>query len=267
MARVKYNPKLKPVQIASLGAGKQSTYMLIEALNGKFGEKPDFAVFADTGNEPQYVYNQLDYLIKYCLEKFNFKINIVSGGDLINDIKKHISGETTWSPTPPLWEKSGGNLRRQCTDHLKIRPVKKFIREVSKGRPVNLWIGISIDEIERQTISPLQYINHFYPLIENNISINMIKAWYKESGYPEPGKSACIICPFHTHNYWRRLKIVEPNSFAQAVQFDEKIRHYKKNKEQFFLHRDRLPLKTSMLSEQLSLFPEMIEECTGLCGL
>jgi hypothetical protein len=267
MGRVKFDKNKKPVQILSLGAGKQSTFMLLKALNGDFSILPDYAVFADTGNEPNYVYSQLNYLKKYCSLNFGFEISIVSGGNLVSDIENHLLGKTKWSPTPPLWEKKGGNLRRQCTDHLKLRPVKKFIRSVSAGRPVNLWIGISTDEIERQTISQLQYINHFYPLLENKISINTIKNWYKSSGYPEPGKSACVICPFHTHNYWRRLKIVEPNSFKEAIEFDKRIRYFKKNEEQFFLHRNRQPLENAMETEQLSLFPEMIEECSGLCGL
>lgn len=267
MARIKFDKTLKPVQILSLGAGKQSTYMLLQGLQGKFSQRPDYAVFADTGNEPKYVYDQLAYLQQYCLRHHNFTINIVQAGNLVADIESYLKNQTKWSPTPPLWADNGGNLRRQCTDHLKLRPIRKFIRSVSAGRPVNMWIGISLDEIERMKTSDVAYISHYFPLIEKRINLFQIQKFYSDSNYPEPGKSSCIICPFHSRTYWRRLKIVEPDSFKSAIQLDEKIRHYKKNKEQFFLHRDRLPLKTSMLSEQLSLFPEMIEECTGLCGL
>jgi hypothetical protein len=267
MGRVKFDKKLKPVEIVSLGAGKQSIFMLIEGLKGKFCTKPDYAVFADTGDEPQYVYKQLSYLQKYCLDKFNFPISIVSGGNLQSDIIDYLNGKTTWAPTPPFWEKAGGNLRRACTERLKLRPVRKFIRKVTAGRPVNLWIGLSYNEIERMNKSDVQYINHFYPLIQNKILLTDIQEWYKKTGYPEPGKSSCITCPFHSLDYWRRLKIVEPDSYKSAIRFDERIRHYKKDAQQFYLHRNRVSIIDSENNNQLSLFPEMIEECTGLCGL
>jgi hypothetical protein len=267
MARVKFNTTLSPVNILSLGAGKQSTYMLIQALSGHFGSIPDYAVFADTGDEPEYVYTQLAFLKNYCLRHFKFQIVTVSGGNLQQDILSHLKSSAKSVATPPFWSNNGGNLRRSCTDKLKIRPVRKFIRSVMDKRPVKLWIGISYDEIERQRISDVNYISHFYPLIEQKITLSKIKSYFQKNNYPEPGKSSCITCPFHSKTYWRKIKQVEPNSFQSAIDFDKKIRHFKKNQEQFFLHRDRIPLSQSIHSSQYSLFPELIEECEGLCGL
>ena len=49
--------------VLSLGAGKQSSYMLLTALEGAYEYKPDIAIFADTGCEPRYVYEYLEWLI------------------------------------------------------------------------------------------------------------------------------------------------------------------------------------------------------------
>ena len=47
----------------SLGAGVQSTAMYVLSALGKQGvPRADFAVFADTGDEPRHVYEQLEKL-------------------------------------------------------------------------------------------------------------------------------------------------------------------------------------------------------------
>ena len=51
-------PKLR---ILSLGAGVQSSTMALMADAGEFGIKPDAAVFADTGWEPEPVIKHLEY--------------------------------------------------------------------------------------------------------------------------------------------------------------------------------------------------------------
>ena len=45
----------------SLGAGVQSSALLVLANQGKV-ERPSVAIFADTGDEPQYVYDYLEVL-------------------------------------------------------------------------------------------------------------------------------------------------------------------------------------------------------------
>lgn len=267
MARVKIDYSLKPFEVISLGAGKQSTLMLLKALNGDFEIMPDAAVFADTGNEPKYVYDHVNLLKEFVWAKFNFKIHIVSNGSLIEDCLNHVSGKSSWSPTPPLWLSNNGFLKRQCTLHLKLRPIRQFVRKYHNLRPVRIWIGISYDEMERQKDSDVQYISHYYPLVENKISLDSIKKEYQTIGVPEPGKSACIVCPFHSDFYWSRLKVVEPDSFELACSFDESIRNFPGRSGKCYLHRSSRPLRSLDFTGKNTLFPELIEECEGLCGL
>ena len=50
------------LKILSLGAGVQSSTMALMADAGEFGDKPDAAIFADTGWEPKPVLDHLNYL-------------------------------------------------------------------------------------------------------------------------------------------------------------------------------------------------------------
>ena len=48
------------LNVISLGAGKQSSYMLLTALEGAYDSKPDFAIFSDTCCEPEFTYQFLN---------------------------------------------------------------------------------------------------------------------------------------------------------------------------------------------------------------
>ena len=132
---------------------------------------------------------------------------------------------------------------------------------------VKLWIGISLDEIERMKDSPLKYIEHYYPLVIKGIRIDNIVYWFEKQNMPTPGKSACVICPFHSDNYWKRFKKEYPNEFELACVFDDKIRNFPGLKRQTFLSKHLKPLRDINFSYNPSLFPDLIEECNGLCGL
>ena len=102
--------------IISLGAGVQSSTMAMMAVHGEITPMPDCAIFADTGAEPQAVYEQLEWLEKHLtfpiyrvMKDEGLKVN------LIDSIKgQRFAG-------PPFYTESkngGGLLRRQCTREL-----------------------------------------------------------------------------------------------------------------------------------------------------
>ena len=61
------------INVISLGAGKQSSYMLLTALEGAYKFKPDLAIFSDTGCEPDYVYSYVTWIKDYVKNKYNFE--------------------------------------------------------------------------------------------------------------------------------------------------------------------------------------------------
>jgi hypothetical protein len=241
--------------------------MLLNALNGEYEFKPDYAVFSDTGCEPQYVYDYLEWLIDYVKAKYNFEIKTVSHGNLMDDVAYYIDGKRPRASQLPFHLGRGGLIMRQCTADYKINPLRKYLQQIRNHKRIRLWIGISLDEIERMSNSNVKYIEHYYPLIENRISIDTIKNWYSQNGLLEPGKSACLICPFHSNNYWTLFKKQFPTEFQKACDFDDKIRNYPKLKHSAYLSSQRIPLRDIDFTQEASLFPELIEECQGLCGL
>ena len=273
------------INVISLGAGKQSSYMLLNALDGAYKYRPDFAIFSDTGCEPKYVYEYVESLIHYVKDKYNFDIITVSAGNLQQDVLDYIEGRKGRVAALPLKlgmkdsvftdsngeeyaEKVvGGLLMRQCTADYKIAPLRKYLQSVRGKNRVRLWVGISLDEMERMKDAPVKYIEHWYPLVENRITIDQIVNWFKENGMREPGKSACLICPFHSDNYWRVFKKQFPEEFEAACVFDDKIRDYPNLRSKAYLSSHRRPLREIDFTQQPSLFPELIEECEGLCGL
>jgi len=131
-----------------------------------------------------------------------------------------------------------------------------------------MWIGISLDEIERMKESNVKYIQHYYPLVHHRITTAQILQYFKDNNIKEPKRSSCVICPFHSLNYWKALKENAPDDFNKAVEFDDAIRDYPKLNNQTYLSKQLKPLSKFDFNEnQLQLFPELIEECDGICGL
>lgn len=79
------------MRVLSLGAGVQSTALALMASNGDMPPL-DFAVFADTGWEPQSVYDHLSWL----REELAFPVHVTSAGDLKANLilGKNLSGGT-----------------------------------------------------------------------------------------------------------------------------------------------------------------------------
>lgn len=256
------------INVISLGAGKQSSYLLLTALQGNYKFMPDFAIFSDTGCEPEYVYNYLGWLKTYVKDKYNFEIIIVSEGNILNDTIEYLEGKRKRVASLPLFlGNKMGLIMRQCTNDYKIKPLRKYLQSVRNGANVRLWLGISLDEIERIKESNVNYITNYFPLIENRITIDGIIEYFRINNLPEPSKSACLICPFHSDNYWKMFKKQFPQEFETACRFDEKIRIYPNLKEKAYLSKHLKPLAEIDFSLSNSLFPELIEECNGLCGL
>ena len=77
------------IRIISLGAGVQSTVLALMASKGEIGPMPDCAIFADTGYEPQGVYDHLEWLIK----ELPFPTYIVARGNIKKDIEKGVNSQ------------------------------------------------------------------------------------------------------------------------------------------------------------------------------
>ena len=258
------------VKIISLGLGVQSTAMYLMSSLGRI-DRADHAIFADPGAELPRTYEILEYLEDWAKYNNGIPIHVTSQYNLYKDILNQQNSLGARFASIPAFTKNGGMMRRQCTGEYKIRPVVKKIRELhnlKRGQHMpqtEVWLGISMDEIQRMKVSIQPRIDYYYPLIENRMSRGDCIKLFKELLFPVPPKSSCVFCPYHGDKQWKELKEKYPESWDQAVKVDESIRDMSQRgmKEQIYIHRSCTPLKDVEFSEQGELF--MCEE--GFCGL
>lgn len=246
------------IRILSLGAGVQSTALLMLAADG---EIPTFdaAIFADTGWEPRAVYDHLDRIEAEIAAPGGIPIYRVSAGNIRDDA---LDPERRFASMPLyVLNKDGspGMARRQCTSEYKLRPIKQKVREllgyphpirVPRGVFAEQAIGISSDEAHRANISDVQYARNVWPLLELGWTRKRCIAYLDARGWGATPKSACVGCPFHGNRTWRNMRDDSPTEFADAVEFDAAIRagsaranaQGQELRGQMFLHRSRLPL-------------------------
>ena len=220
----------------SLGAGVQSSVLalLLSRSDPRLIElgypKPDAAIFADTGWEPDYVYQHLDWLE----QQLDYPLIRVSSGDLKTNLRqgRKVTGRSFVDVPLFLVDENGkkGMLRRQCTTDYKIRPINRRIRSLAGGQPrrpfpranrVEMWIGISLDEVTRMKPSQESWIDNRWPLVDLGMTRQHCTDWFA-SEYPgrHLPRSACVICPYRSDEHWLELKQSEPDSYDEAVQFD-----------------------------------------------
>ena len=244
------------LRILSLGAGVQSSTILLMACKGQI-EKPDLAIFADTGWETMATYIHLEWL-KLEAGKHGIEIAVVQKMD-VRDVwhpKKDASRSLVLMPTFVVAKGKRGMARRLCTGELKIKPIRQATRKALGLLPrqrapkncVEQWIGISTDEAQRmwskqQAADRMQATR--FPLVEMNMSRNHCIKWLWDNYQITVPKSSCVGCPFHKQSDWRNLSQGE---FKSACEHDRQIRRAAGNNRHLYLHRSCIPLEDVDLS-------------------
>ena len=272
----------RPTVVLSLGAGVQSTVLALMADRGEYDlPRPDFAIFADTGWEPPAVYEHLEWLIS----QLSFEVVKVQAGNIRESILSGTNPEgRNFLDVPVFLVNTDGSLgvsTRQCTRVYKLDPIRRELRDrlgmepnrrAPKETQVEMWLGISVDEMARQKPSKDEWITNRYPLIEHGFSRKQLKRWFNEN-YPgrDLPRSACIGCPYHDDPTWKHLKENDPKSFKDAVSVDRALREDPSTKGMIkgkaYLHRSRIPLAEVDFSDTTDYDTLMEEECEGLCGI
>jgi hypothetical protein len=263
----------------SLGAGVQSSTLALMAAHGEIGPMPDAAIFADTQAEPESVYRWLDWLEK----QLPFPLHRVTNGSLIEESLRmrtsKKSGMDYISHAIPAYvlneDGTKGTYFRQCTDKHKLVPLNRKTDELRNGEDCAVWIGISTDEIQRMKPSKRKGITHVWPLIDAGMSRQHCLDWMKARGYPEPPRSACTFCPYHSNKEWIRLKTQDPASWQQALDYEKALQAAASNVPRLtgtpFLHPSRVPLEQVDFSDpnanQMEFWNQFNNECEGMCGV
>lgn len=96
--------------VLSLGAGVQSSTLLLMAAAGEIEPPPELAIFADTGWEPAEVYAQLEWLEAEVAGAI--EVVRVSAGNLRDDLLAFAAGDGRRYASPPLFV--GGTAPALC---------------------------------------------------------------------------------------------------------------------------------------------------------
>jgi hypothetical protein len=247
------------------------------AVQGKL--KADFAVFADPGSEPSWVYDQLKRLIVFGHGKV--PIYIVKERDGVAAAYMDRLSGVGRCGSCPLWtlgvDGRAGPLKRQCTTDFKIVPILRKVREMhglKKGQralgrvTTTAILGISLDEAMRIKPSRDAWITNEFPLCDLTMRREDCQKVLRDAGLGEFRKSACVFCPYRSDAEWLRLQRDDPKGWKEACEFDELVRNSTKAgiRNPIFVHRTLKPLREVKFSdpETDGLFGN---ECSGICGV
>ena len=244
------------LHLLSLGAGVQSSTLALMAAIGEVTPMPDAAIFADTGDESNSVYDWLDWLE----DQLPFPVYRVRKGNkalsqemVILRERRDGTGSYLRQPIPGFVEKKGKPviLTRGCTRDFKIRPIvtqARRLKRSAKATHIDQWYGISTDERQRVKEPPEHDFSGRWPLIEMGMSRDDCFTWMLAHGYPKPPRSACVFCPYHSDVEWARLQREEPDAFMQAVAVERAMQAAKAletkptTHRMIFMHRSLKPL-------------------------
>jgi hypothetical protein len=284
--------KMRSWHILNLGAGVQSTTLYLMSCQGKIQEF-DFAIFADTQEEPEEVYKHLTWLRSVGTIPILTR-TVGKLGDHLKVGRNSTGGRFASIPafTKGPEDVKEGRTRRQCSKEYKIEVIERTIRRDIVGMVprerfpkdvlIHQYIGISLDEagralrMQRRKTKP-KWATYHFPLLDLTMTREDCKAWLAKHGKVphEVPRSACVFCPMHDDAEWLRIK-ASPVDWARAVEIDTALRipgnvvNRKMNK-QLFVHRSCQPLV------QIEFKPEtdrqkqrnlnFNRECLGVCGV
>lgn len=278
--------------IISLGGGVQSSAMALMAAVGEITPMPQAAIFADTQAEPKAVYLWLDWLEK----QLPFPVHRVTAGSLAEmEMQLRVSkksGKTYKKSEIPAFGKnpdgSKGIMGRKCTRDFKIQPIKVKCREVcgikrgQKQVTVTQWIGISYDEMGRATASREPWSQTRFPLLEKEITRDGCLEWMRLRGFPEPPRSACLFCPFHSDHEWQRIKDGDPAEWRYVQDFEKQLQesasHCQVIRSVPFLHPSLRPIGEVEFKPKQApdgqkqmtmheMWNDIKNDCSGMCGV
>jgi len=230
--------------VLMLGGGRQSSALAEMTVTGDLAPF-DLVLFADTRDEPEYVYEQVAYL-KGRLATIGTPLETVyhqSGEGLMQHAK---AAHPRYAKMPFFVLNPDGStsqLPRQCTKEFKVDPCDAYLRKwliarglgkvnkagahrVDLGVYVDVSFGFGIDEAYRVNRKPFAvgWKQKAFPLYNAGISTKMLMQWFVDKGLPVPKKSSCIQCPYHDDAHWLDMSINRVAEFEVACSFDEYAR-------------------------------------------
>lgn len=271
--------------VLNLGAGVQSTTLALLFAEGTLTPMPHVAIFADTQEEPSYVYPHVEWLRQHC----PFPIWVRTKGKLGDDLLKGQNSRGGRFASIPAFTKHAdgkrGQVRRQCTSEYKLEPIKQAVRRELLGLPkggrvkkhitIHHYIGISADEAGRSTkirARCKKYEAPHFPLLELDWTRRECADWLLSRVPHQVRRSACVFCPYRDDSEWLSLQEHDPAGWQRALEIDRALRIpgnvvNRKMNEPMFLHDSLVPLEEVVFNVSRKYEQNRFKfECVGMCG-
>lgn len=282
------------VRILNLGAGVQSTTVYLLALEGRIPPF-DYAIFADTQEEPQAVYHHLEWLQGLG----GTPILIRTAGKLGDDLIRGKDGSGSGHHSIPAYTAPNheerrlltgcekGIVPRECTKFYKINVVEQTIRQEILGIlprhhvPADVQViqafGISRDERIRANRIRERFTKHTwskpeFPLLELGWIRAECQTYLRDRVPHVTPRSACVFCPYKSDREWKKLRDHDPEGWQRAVEVDHALRSEGSSASQglhqtLYVHNQCIPLDLVQLrdDDRDGFFKFHCDE--GMCGV
>lgn len=205
-----------PPIVVSYGMGTNSTALLIGMKER--GMRPDLIMAADTGDEHPHTYEHLARMQQWCADNDFPKITVVKNDLPQGVIDGSLYGECLRLGTLPskVFGRSG------CSQKWKLAPQYKYLKQWLKTLDISFvrhFIGYDADEQRRanKEVPQRDFEKEEYPLIQWGWGRDECVAAIARAGIPQPGKSACFMCPSSRKPEVKALKEKYPVLYMKAV--------------------------------------------------
>jgi len=246
----------------------------------------DYAIFADTQEEPTPVYAHLEWL------KTLGKAPIIvrTAGKLGDHIMRGVNSIGGKFASVPFFTLLPGAVvpsktKRQCTSDYKLNVIHQAVREIlglkkrqrfPKSAQIIQGIGFSYDEQGRAGRAIANWkrpqIMPVFPLIQKRWTRQHCVEYLRTVVPHEVPRSSCVFCPFHRNIEWRWLRDNDPKGWERAVEIDREIRVNgnvvnRNYNAEMFVHRSCVPLDQAVIDEtENTQIGFEFEGCTGGCA-
>lgn len=263
------------IKVFSYGGGVQSTAALVLAAQGRIdyqtflfcnvgddSEHPDTLAYVEQVAKP---YAQAQGLELIELKRYwrqgerAGQVSTLYG--LLTDPKRVSPGGI------PVRLQSGAPAMRACTNDFKIDIVDRWLKEHgAKEQGAMVGLGISSDEFLRaRNDSGIEWKKLDYPLLDMRLTRQDCLNIIESAGLPEPPKSSCWFCPYHSITAWRKLRDTRPDLFQKSCDLEALLRKrsHERGRGELYMTDRRKPLAEAIAGQQDSMFDDACE--SGYC--
>ena len=259
------------MRFISYGGGVQSTAMIVLAAQGKI-PGVDAALYSNVGDDSElpatnhYVRNIMQpWAAEQGISVIELRRTLRTGETqtLWQRIMDY-EGDKLREPIP-VYGWSGAPMSRSCTADHKIKVLGKHIKSMAPKEtwPVDVLIGISVDEIERAGRGKNEpWENRCYPLLDLGLRRSDCVNVIQDAGLPVPPKSSCFFCPFHSIQVWSEMRRDEPELFDKCVQLETTLnaRRDARGMQRVYLTRKGKPIQEAIAEAGPTLFDGVFNE-------